>query len=337
MHHLAHGGKIMISRRGALAGFGTALTMSMAPSAAHAVIVNLVVIGKDGWLFPIWDEVRHVDLKRLKPVVDVLAQAVGIMKKANIQVVFALTPVKSRVYQDMLPDDFKFAPDPERRYTESLAQLRALGTLVPDLNAPLVALRKAQPTQPVFFKADTHWSASGAEAAATAMAKDMREKLKLPPSAQPGTKLGAPTTMTQEKNDLAALLPPAEAVKYQLETYPLRSAAPAYGSGLLDDELADVVVVGNSFMQPRLGFSAMLSNQLGRPVQLVWKVHQYGPYQTLLSYFASDAFKRRKPAVIVWNSHETDMNVPSNSRDVWGQNLIAPQAFLDAVRKAVGG
>ncbi len=336
MLHLADGDKITMSRRAALCGFSTALATSLMPRAAHAMIVNLVAIGKDGWLFPIWDEVRRVDLKRIKPVVDVVAQAVEIMKKANIQIVFALTPVKSRVYQEMLPDDFRFAPDPERRYSESLTQLRALGTLVPDLNAPLVALRKAQPAQPVFFKADTHWNASGAEAAATAMAKDMREKLKLPASAQPGTKLGAPTTMTQEKNDLAALLPPADAARYPLETYPLRSAAPASGGGLLDDEQADVVVIGNSYMQPRFGFSAMLSNQLNRPVQLVWKVHQYGPYQTLLSYFASDAFKKRKPAVIVWNFHETDMIIPSDRKDGWGQNVIAPQSFLDAVRKAVG-
>lgn len=308
----------------------------MAPSAAHAVIVNLVAIGKDGWLFPIWDEVRRVDLKRIKPVVDVVAQAVEIMKKANIQIVFALTPVKSRVYQDMLPVDFKFSPDPERRYTESLTQLRALGTLVPDLFIPLADLRKAQPAQPLFFKADTHWNATGAEAAATAMAKEMKDKLKLPASAAAGTKLGAATTMTQEKNDLAALLPPADAAKYQLETYPLRAVQPSAG-GLLDDEAADVVVIGNSYMQPRFGFSAMLSNQLNRPVQLVWKVHQYGPYQTLLSYFASDAFKRKKPAVIVWNFHETDMIIPSDRKDGWGQNVIAPAAFLDAVRKAVGG
>lgn len=336
MHHLMDGGKITISRRAALAGFGTALATSMAPSAAHAVIVNLVAIGKDGWLFPIWDEVRRVDLKRIKPVVDVVAQAVEIMKKANIQIVFALTPVKSRVYQDMLPVDFKFSPDPERRYTESLTQLRALGTLVPDLFIPLSDLRKAQPAQPLFFKADTHWNATGAEAAATAMAKEMKDKLKLPASAAAGTKLGAATTMTQEKNDLAALLPPADAAKYQLETYPLRAVQPSAG-GLLDDEAADVVVIGNSYMQPRFGFSAMLSNQLNRPVQLVWKVHQYGPYQTLLSYFASDAFKRKKPAVIVWNFHETDMIIPSDRKDGWGQNVIAPAAFLDAVRKAVGG
>ena len=321
----------VMSRRTVLAGAAA----TVIPSVSQAAIVNLVAVGKDGWLFPIWDEVRRVDLKRIKPVVDVVAQAVDIMKKANIQIVFALTPVKSRVYEDMLLDDFKFSADPQRRYTESLTQLRALGALTPDMFTPLQALRKAQPAQPLFFKADTHWNATGAETSATAMAKEMREKLKLPASAATGTKLGAATTMTQEKNDLAALLPPADAAKYQLETYPLRAVQPSAG-GLLDDEAADVVVVGNSYMQPRFGFSAMLSNQLNRPVQLVWKVHQYGPYQTLLSYFASDAFKRKKPAVIVWNFHETDMIIPSDRKDGWGQNVIAPQAFLDAVKKAVG-
>jgi hypothetical protein len=217
--------KTNVSRRAALAG----LAASMVPAASEAAIVNLVAIGKDNWLFPIWDEVRRVDLKRIKPVVDVVAQGVDILKKANIQVVFALTPVKSRVYEDMLPDDFKFSADPQRRYTESLTQLRALGSLAPDLFAPLQGLRKAQPAQPLFFKGDTHWNATGAEASATAMAKEIKEKLKLPASAAGGTKLGAPTMMTQEKNDLAALLPPADGAKYPLETYPLRAVQPSAG------------------------------------------------------------------------------------------------------------
>jgi alginate O-acetyltransferase complex protein AlgJ len=333
MHQVAGVTRAVMSRRAVLAGLTTALI----PGSAHAVIVNLVAIGKDGWLFPIWDEVRRVDLKRIKPVVDVVAQAVEIMNKANIQVVFALTPVKSRVYQEMLPDDFKFSADPERRYAVSMDELKRTGSLVPDMFAPLQALRKSQPTAAVFFKADTHWSAIGAEAAATAMAKEMLAKLKLPPSPQPGTKLGGSTSMSQEKNDLADLLPQADRANYPLENYPLRAVQPAAGGGgLLDDAPADVVVVGNSYMQPRFGFSAMLSNQLNRPVQLVWKVHAYGPYQTLLTYFASDAFKRRKPAVIVWNFHETDMIIPSDRKDGWGNNVIAPQLFLDAVRKAVG-
>ena len=307
----------------------------MLPRLSQAAIVNLVAIGRDGWLFPTWDEVRRVDLTRVKPVVGVVAQAVEIIKKANIQIVFALTPVKSRVYEDMLPDDFKFTLDPQRRYSEALSQFRALGTLAPDLFAPLQSLRKAQPTQPLFFKADTHWNAAGAEAAAIAMAKEIKEKLKLPASAASGIKLGAPSMLTQEKNDLAALLPAADAAKYPLEIYQIR-AVPVAAGGLLDDEPADVVVIGNSYMQPRFGFSAMLSNQLNRPVQLVWKVHQYGPYQTLLSYLASNAFRRKKPSVIVWNFLETDMIVPSNRKDVWGPNMIAPQAFLDEVQKAVG-
>ena len=133
-------------------------------------------------------------------------------------------------------------------------------------------------------------------------------------------------------------MPPADAAKYKLESYPLRAVLGGAGSNaLLEDDAADVVVIGNSYMQPRFGFASMLSNQLNRPVTLVWKVHQYGPYQTLLSYFGSESFRRKRPNVIVWNFHETDMIIPSDRKDGWGQNVIAPQAFLDGVRKAVGG
>jgi alginate O-acetyltransferase complex protein AlgJ len=305
---------------------------------ADAAIVNLVAVGKDGWLFPVWDEVRHIEVGRIHQVADTFTAAVDILKAANIQVAIALTPAKSRIYHDFLPEDFRFTAEPEQRYTMALEQLRRSGVLVPDFATPLLALRTTQPGGPLFFKADTHWTAAGAEAAAVEMARQIREKLHLPPSTQHGTKLGPFVSMIQGKNDLAALLPPADAAKYPLESYQIRQVVEAQeGDALLDDDAADVVLIGNSFMQPKLGFQPILSNQIDRPVSLVWKVHQFGPYQTLLGYLNSDSFRKKRPNLIVWNFHETDVTMPSDRRDGWGQNAIAPQAFLGALHQAVSG
>ena len=147
-----------------------------------------------------------------------------------------------------------------------------------------------------------------------ALARILRLKGILPKSASPGTSLASATTLAWGKNDLAALLPLTEAAKYPMEKYRVRLPAQAPG-GLIDDDVADVVVVGNSFMQPRLGFASMLSSQLNRPVSLSWKVHQFGPYETLLEYLGTDAYRRRKPGLIVWNLHETDMTMPVDARD----------------------
>lgn len=319
-----------LSRRSVI---GTLLA-SAAIAPARSAIVNLVAVGKDGWLFPIWDEVRHVDLKRLGGVVEVLNGAVDILKRANIQIVFAVTPVKSRVYRELLPDDFKFSAEADQRYARGIEELRRSGALVADLLAPLVAFRAANPGEPVFFKGDTHWTGGGSQAAATELARLIQQKSHLQASAKPGTVVGSPTSVSWSKNDLAALLPPADAAKYAAETYRLRQ--PIEGAGLIDDDKADVVVVGNSFMQPRLGFASMLSNRLNRPVSLAWKVHQFGPYQTLLGFLGSDSFRRDKPGIIVWNLHEIDLLIPADAKDGWGQNAIAPQAFLTKLRQVTG-
>lgn len=330
----APGSVIKAVRRRSVIG---ALLVSAAVVPARSAIMNLVAVGKDGWLFPVWDEVRRVDLKRLGGVVEVLNGAVDILKRANIQVVFAVTPVKSRVYREFLPDDFKFSADAEQRYSRGLEELRRSGALVADLLAPLVAFRTANPGGPVFFKGDTHWTGAGSQAAATELARLIQQKSHLQPATKPGTVVGPPTSVSWGKNDLAALLPPADAAKYPAETYLIRQPIEGAGSAdLIDDEKADVVVVGNSFMQPRLGFTSMLSNRLNRPVSLSWKVHQFGPYQTLLGFLESDSFRRDKPGVIVWNLHESDMLMPADAKDGWGQNAMAPQAFLTKLRQVSG-
>ena len=327
-----------IARRSVLGGLAAGAVAASLPGETRAAIVNLVVVGGDGWLFPVWDEVRHVNTKSIQQVADVVNEATGIFHAAGIDIVIALTPVKSRIYREYLPNDFKFSADPERRYAIALEALRRPGTLVPDLATLLAAQHAARPAEPLYFKADTHWTAAGAEAAATEIARQIREKFHLPASAQPGTRLGPLVGMVQEKNDLADLLPPADAEKYPLVSYRIHQVEGASGGAeLVADDTADVAVVGNSYMQPRLGFAPMLSNQLNRPVGLEWKVHQVGPYRTMLNYLSSDGFRRHRPKLIVWNFHETDMTLPADRRDGWGSNVMPPQVFLAELRKAVGG
>ena len=318
-------------RRSALAGLAA---MAAIPS-ARAAIVDLVAVGRDGWLFPIWDEVRDVDLKRLQPVADICGGAVEALTKANIQVAFAVTPVKSRVYQALLPDDFRFGIAPAKRYGAALEAFNRVA-FAPDLLAPLVAQRDANKAEPVFFKADTHWTGNGSQTTATELARQIQAHYQAPASAQPGAKLAPQSVQTWERNDLADLLPAAMSTNYSPEDYRIQqSAAATGGAALLEDDAADVLLVGNSFMQPRLGFAAMLSNRMNRPVGLFWKIHQVGPYQTLLGSLASESFRRKRPALIVWNFHETDTTFTPDRRDVWGQNAMPAQAFLTKLKQTL--
>ena len=303
---------------------------------SQAAIVDLVAIGREGWLFPIWDEVRTIELKRVGMVAGVCASAVDMLTKSGIQVTFAVTPAKSRVYRAMLPDDFKYGPDSDKRYATALEALNKFA-FAPDLLAPLLAQRDANKAEPVFFKADTHWTGTGSQSTATELARQIQAHYQAPPSAQPGAKLAPPSTQTWERNDLADLLPSAMQSQYAPEPYRIQlPAAAAGGAALLEDDAPDVVVVGNSFTQPRLGFAPMLSSQMSRPVGLFWKIHQFGPYQTLLDYVASESFRRKRPALLVWNFHETDMTLMPDRRDGWGQNAMAAPVFLGKLKQALG-
>ncbi len=326
--------ELVLSRRTAMAGMGAAMAGVMSSRPASAEIVDFVVIGKDNWLFAVYDEARHMDMGRLRSVTQNINDAVAVLKKAGIETVISLTPAKSRIYREFLPADYQYIPDVEKRYATALDLLSKPGTLVPDLATFMLSLRKTNPDVLYFLKADTHWTGDGAEPCAAELAKQIKAKLHLPPSAQPGTQLGPVIVAKQGSNDLAEGLPDAQAAKYPPQTFHVHQ--PAQAAGLLDDDTADVLLVGNSYMQPKYGFAPMLSNQLNRPVSLVWKVHQSSPYKTLLGALGSDRFRKQRPKLLVWDFQETDMVAPPDEAGTWGPNALKAEAFQTQLRSVVG-
>jgi alginate O-acetyltransferase complex protein AlgJ len=304
--------------------------------AAAFTLIKAAVVGKDGWLFLMWDDPRHADARRMQRATQILNTAVQSLKAAGIDTVMLVTPAKARIYSDMLPDDFSFTPEGQRRYAAGLAAIGSAPALAPDLSDSFAALRQNDPATPVFFKADTHWTGLTARATATLVAQQIKDKLKLPPSNKPGTRLGALVTQTQPHNDLLEMLPAAEQAAYPPQTFQTREIVAAKTTAaMLEDDTADVVVVGNSYMQPKYNFAAELSNALDRPVALNWRYHTVGPYRTLLNYLASPGFRKQRPRVIVWNFHELDLMVMPDDDASWGEDAMDAATFLDAVKKAV--
>ena len=141
--------------------------------------------------------------------------------------------------------------------------------------------------------------------------------------------------LQQPRNDLTEALPRPDRAKYPLQRYPIHQPVASQGSAaLVEDDTADVAVVGSSYMHPSYNFAAMLSNQLGRPASLHWKVHSYGPYRTLLEYLASPGFKRSRPKTLVLSLHEVDLNSAPDS-DAWSEPMDTP-SYLTAMRRALG-
>jgi alginate O-acetyltransferase complex protein AlgJ len=264
----------------------------------------------------------------MKRAIKTIGEAIRLFQASRIAIAICLVPSKSRVYKEFLPDDFRFGPDAERRYATALQELRAAGVIVPDLAGLFAAVRKAMPGVDLFFRGDTHWLPPAAEQAAIEMARLILAAGKLPPSTRPGSTLDAPRAMVQNRNDLAALLPPELQVKFPPQRFEVRLPAATGPAGLLVDDNADVLVIGNSFAQPNYGYAPMLSNRLGRPVALSWRVHQFSPYWSILNYLKGEDFRRQRPNFIVWYFQEFDMETSADDRGAWGPNAMAPAEFL---------
>ncbi len=323
------------NRRGFVAQVAAmSLAATLPGHASEPAAKGLTVVGRDRWLFPLWDVMSHLDQAQLRSVAAVMNEAIGLLRQARIEVVVALVPSKARCYRQFLPPQTKLAADIDRRYPLAVAELRRSGALVPDLDAPFQAAARSQQ---LYFKADTHWLPEGAALAATELARQAAPGLKLPPASRPGVRLAEPTTATNPVSDLLRFLPQAERAGYPPEQYKVRQTLAAAGpAALIEDDSADLVVIGNSFAQPRYGFSAQLSQAMNRPVALQWKPNNFGAYHTLLDYLRGPLFRQQRPKALVWQHLEFDMqNLPNSSS--WGQNAMPPRDFLAGVQTALRG
>ncbi len=313
---------------------GLALTATVSGRANAATTPGLTVVGRDQWLFPLWDVMSHLDRAQLQTVTGLLNEAIGLLRQAHIEVMIAVVPSKARSYRQYLPSQVRLAPDIDKRYPLVLAELSRSGALVPDLDTPFLAAARSQQ---LYFKADTHWLPEGAALVANELARKAASRLRLPASPWPGAKLGEPVTLTNPVSDLLRFLPPADRAAYSPEQYRARQVVVAAGpAALIDDDSADVMVVGNSFSQPRYGFQAQLSQAMNRPIALVWKPNNYGAYHTLLAYLRSPVFRQQRPKLLVWQHLEIDMqNLPNSSS--WGQNAMPPRDFIAGVQAALRG
>ncbi|MCX8134010.1 MAG: hypothetical protein N3D18_08610 [Roseococcus sp.] len=310
------------------------LVLLPAAARAQAVGPTLAVVGREGWLFPLWERFDRLDAATMRQVLEMLAEAVGILKRAGIEPVILLIPSKGRVYRRYLPEGVRIAPEVDRRYATAVNALGRAGALVPDLDARFREASARDPHWPLFFKTDTHWTPVGAELAAVHTAAEMRARLRLPPSPRSGTALGEIRMMRLAAGDLVPYAPPALRAGFGPEESPMREVVAAGSGGLLEEDTVDVQVVGTSNVQPRFGFQPVLSHQLMRPVGLSWQPNNIGPYAALLEYVRGADFRRQRPRAVVWNLLEGDMALLPNNQN-WARAAMTPAAFLADLRRAV--
>lgn len=294
-----------------------------------------VIFGRDGWLFGAWEDVRRVDLNRTRELCRFINGAIGIMRAEGLKVALCVTPMKARVYQDFLPANFQMSAEATARYALVMEELSRNDTIIVDHATQFAALRRSS-RDSLFFKADIHWTPFGGAAAATDLATAVKNRAGLPAPRKPGTRLGDYISMRYESNDLAGFLPPDQRGRFPFEQFRVRRimGAPS-GVGLIEEDGADVTIVGNSFMQTGFGFPPMFSNQLGRAVALAVQVGRFGPYTTLLNYLRSDLFRSERPQLILWHFLEGNMEVMPDNAGYWGSSAMSSRQFTEDLRRLV--
>ncbi|WP_159993271.1 alginate O-acetyltransferase AlgX-related protein [Roseomonas sp. 18066] len=324
-----------LPRRGLLRLGAAGLVAPLVASRTAAAQENLLLRGRDGWLFPRWDLSRQTPPEARRRIVHVLGETRRLLAAGGVDLNILLIPSRTRIYRDMIPPGTSFPADFQGRYSAGQKALQDAGFAIANLAEAFATQRQRQPDQPLFFKTDTHWTPAGCAIAAHGMAMQLARNPALSPTT--GQVRSAVTYREDEHaGDLRNLLPVADKRSFQDPHFWQPVITPqGGGASLLDEPRADVAAIGSSFFHQRYGLAAMLGYHLNRTVSLAWNVHQIGPYKTMLDYVGSASFQQGRPKAIVWGCHELDFESPPDRTATWGQNAMADEAFLARMKQVV--
>jgi alginate O-acetyltransferase complex protein AlgJ len=299
------------ARRLPLSALLTATLLSLSCNAAQAA--SAVVTGKDGWLFPAWESLSRVDNAGTTRSIGLIKDVQQQLAREKIALVVLLVPMKAPFYAQRLPADQPLSPTVAQRYDQLQGAMTSAGLTT--LNIKPILQRTEQGQQTAFYRADYHWTAWSAENTADATAKLINERYRLQGEPGGGAVLGG-WFDRRAFGDLASnFLPAVKRKAIGRDIYTVRHQVEK--DLLIDDAPAPVHVIGNSFVQPYLGFTQKLSSALDRPVTLTWNPGDIGPWATLLQYLESPDFAGHKPQVIVWQFNEGQFNLGPDASANW--------------------
>lgn len=270
--------------------------------------------GCPGWLF-IADELTihphaaaNAEARARK-----VAELQSALAKRGTQLLVVLVPDKSRIAAEQLCG-IRRAPQLAERAQHWQATLQASGVAVLDLAPQLQPLGSA-----AFLRTDTHWSETGAAAAAQAIAARIAAQgVTATPSKQFSAETGPEQVRPGDLVRLAGLdwlparLQPAEE---RVSASLVKEVAVAGDEGALgeddlfgDSQLPNVAVIGTSFSR-NSNFIPFLERALSASVGNFAK--DGGEFSgAAKDYFASPAFKQTPPQLLVWEIPERDLQSP---------------------------
>ena len=295
---------------------------------------DVVIVGKEGWLFPAWGSLSEVDETAVQSSTALIAEAKQALAAGGVQLEVLVLPDKVTFYEDRLPEGRVISDSVTRRYDTIRNALQAAG--VDTLDARKVLADTRASGKDVFYRSDQHWTQPAADAIADAIAARIKQKVpNLAGTPGTGMPLGS-ETRERRYGDLAELfLDPAQRAAIGRDTFVVRRAAE--GQSLLDDDKAPVHVTGHSMVQAYFGFPQKLSNDIDRPVTVNWKSGNVGPWVVLLEYLESAEFRDNPPQVLVWQMFEPVYGFGPAAQGQWDNASIMTAAQWQArLHKALG-
>lgn len=305
-------------------------SLPLMPRTARAAR-QAVIEGRDRWLFPGWESFVEDETPACLRVVDLIGKVADKMAARGIHCSIVIAPLKARASADKLLEGQAVSDSVMKRYSAMRGHAADIKLDMVDGEAALQAVDTSADS--TYIRADYHWSAHTSEAFADATAERLRASKVLDGMHGEGSALG---DWTEEVNygDLATLLPPERKRAIGKDRFVVRQAQ-AEG-GLLAGATPVLHVVGNSMVQPYLGFPQKLSNGLGLPVGLTWTFGDTGPWKTLVDYLESPEFKQNTPKAIVWQFNEGQMMYGPGATGQWEPKSIQPDGeWLERVGKAL--
>ncbi|XUY27091.1 alginate O-acetyltransferase AlgX-related protein [Agrobacterium sp. rho-8.1] len=266
------------------------------------------VEGKDGYFFRVLADIR-MQHQLGEHTAKQLAELARALEANGTTLIYVPIPTKSLTMPQYLPDrtyELGFNYDIAKvAYDETLGKLRRNGVVTVDV---LKALQNNDRKHPPFLQADFHWTAWGAQAAASEVAATIRA---LPGAdglmnatfeTKPAGRQQIISTMRRFlQASCVSSLPAAEMDAFET------TEVIASGSAQLDifgntDEGEQVALVGTSFSDlAPANFAGFLSQELGTSVNN-YAVSGGNQFGSITAYITSLNFAEKRPRFLIWEN-----------------------------------
>jgi alginate O-acetyltransferase complex protein AlgJ len=276
------------------------------------------LVGRNDWLYYKYELTSGQDAAGITTSMDLIQRISKVLQKNDVAVLVAMVPLKVRIHPENLPASVKLTDSLQGQYGRILKGLRDAGVRTADLNTAFLKSPVRTSPMPLFFRLDTHWSATGAllgaETISEAINADPALKALLDTTPEATYKLTWATQEPLKKGDLVAQLPKGsptfegEPVRYFEVDKVAAQAAPVVN--LTGNSGVAITLLGSSYTHEWTKFPGAMRHVLQRDILSISVDASQGQWTGLHSYLRDEAFQSNRPKLLIWEMPERDMAAP---------------------------